>query len=110
MQQALYNIADQRAQRSADPALRAFVSQASVRILRSVGKDEIATFVGLFGAECRNRFNNTLDDRDVTLYGNAVRERHRVAHRQGGAIAFMELPSVIAAARKILDSAADALT
>lgn len=111
MQQALYDIADQRARRSSDdPVLRAFVSEASTRILRSVQKKEIATFVGLFGAECKNRFNDMLDEKDVTIYGNAVRERNAVAHRQGGAIAFMNLPDVIAAAHKILDSAEGALT
>lgn len=74
-----------------------------------MGKSEIATFVGLFGAECKNRFNGLLDEKDITIYGNAVRERHQVAHRQGGAIAFMDLPHVIEAAHKILDSAEVAL-
>jgi hypothetical protein len=110
MQQALYRIADQRAQRSSDPALHEFVSAASARILRSVRKDEIATFVGLFGASYKSRFNSSLDDRDVTVYNNAASERHNVAHRQGSTIAFMELRDAIAAARKILVAAEVALT
>lgn len=111
MQQALYDIADQRAQRSSDdPALRSFVSVASTRILRSVQKSEIAKFIGFFGPECKTRFNDMLDDKDVTIYDNAVRERNQVAHRQGGTIAFMNLPDVIAAAHKVLDSAEGALT
>lgn len=110
MEQALYDIADQWTRRSSDdPALRAFVSKAIPRLLRSLQKNEIATFIGSFGAERQSRFNDMLDEKDVTIYGNAVRERNNVAHRQGGAIAFMDLPHVIEAAHKILASAEVAL-
>ena len=41
----------------------------------------------------------------MQLYDNAVGERHKVAHqRLGSTIGFRELGTVIAAARKILDS------
>ena len=83
VQQKVRQLADQRAQRSTDPALRAFVTAASERILRSVRKDELSTFVGLFGSAYKDDFNARLDDRDVTAYNNAVLQRHAVAHRGG---------------------------
>ena len=110
MQQALYGIADQRAQQASDPALQAFVSEASTRVLRSVEKREIATFIGLFGSACKERFNASLDDREVTIYNNAVRQRHKVTHERGGTMTFKELSGVITAANIILDSAEKALT
>ncbi len=110
MQQALYRIADQRAQQASDPALQAFVSEASNRVLRSVRKGEIAAFIGLFGSAYKERFNDSLDEREVTIYNNAVRQRHKVAHQGGETMTFRELPDVITAANKILDSAEQALT
>ena len=110
MQQALYRIADQRAQQVSDAALQAFVSEASIRILRSVQKGEISTFIGLFGPVYKERFNDSLDEREVTIYNNAVSQRHKVAHQGGGTMTFKELPDVITVANKILDSAEKALT
>ena len=48
-----------------------------------------------------------LDDRTVTIYGNAIKPMlaNQVAHQRGGTIAFMELPDVISAADRILESA-----
>ena len=110
MQQALYEIADQRAQRSSDPALRRFVSAAGDRVLRGAGKSEIANFLGMFGPEHKRKFNDSLDDRTVTIYGNAVSQRNQVAHQRGGTIAFMERPDVISAADRILESAEKSFT
>ena len=110
MQRALYSIADKRAQQSSDPALHAFVSEASVKFLRSVQKHEISTFIGFFGPAYKEKFNNLLDDRDVTTYNNAVRQRHQVAHQGGGTMTFKDLPGAIEAAGKILDLAETVLT
>ena len=105
MQRDILEIADRRATSASDGALHTFVSNAGTRILRSVRKTEIAAFVGLFGRNYKNDFNDTLDDRDVQLYDNAVQERHKAAHsQQGSNIGFRELGDVIDAARNILDS------
>ena len=105
MEQGILEIANQRATKVTDAALHEFVSVAGKRVLRSIRKNEIAAFVGSFGASYRADFNAELDERDVQLYDNAVGERHKVAHqRLGSTIGFRELGTVIAAARKILDS------
>ena len=105
MEQGILEIANQRAAKVSDAALHEFVSVAGKRVLRSIQKSEIADFVGSFGVKYKNAFNDELDDRDVQLYNNAVQERHKVAHQRiGSTIGFRELGTVIAAARKILDS------
>ena len=109
MQQELYKIAEDRAQQSGDQALHEFVSGASVKILRSIRKKEIAIFIRLFGNDFKEKFNASLDDRDVTIYNNAVIQRNRVAHQGGGTMTFNELPDAIFAAYKILESAEEAL-
>ncbi len=105
MQQDILDIADRRAAKAPDAALREFVSTAGKRVLRGLLKHEIAAFVGSFGTQYKSDFNAALDDRDVHLYNNAVQERNVVAHhRRGSTIGFGELGEVIAAARNILES------
>ena len=103
-------IADQRAQRSTDPAIHAFVTVAGERILRSVRKDKLSAFVGLFGSTYKDEFNARLDEREVTVYNNVVLQRHAVAHRGGGAVSFSDLREAIDAANNILDSMENALS
>ena len=110
IQQALYTIADERAQTSSDMALHTFVSEASSRVLRSVQKNEIAAFIGFFGSTYQETFNGLLDNRDITIYNNAVRQRHHAAHQGGGTMTFRELPDAIEAAIRILNSAQKALS
>ena len=104
MQQAVRQVADQRAQRSTDSALHEFVTSASERILRSVKKEELSAFVGFFGSTYKDHFNKLVDERDVTLYNKAVRQRHDVAHRGGSTVSFADLQEAIEAAHRILDS------
>ena len=110
MQQMARQIADQRAQRSTDPAIHAFVTAAGERILRSVRKDELSAFVGLFGSTYKDEFNARLDDREVTVYNNVVLQRHAVAPRGGGSVSFSDLREAIDAANNILDSMENALS
>lgn len=105
MQQDILDIADRRASKASDAALREFVSTAGKRVLRGQLKNEIAAFIGSFGTKYKRDFNAALDERDVQLYNNAVQERNLVAHhRHGSTIGFGELGEVIAAARNILAS------
>ena len=110
MQQVARQIADQRAQRSTDPAIHTFVTAAGERILRSVRKDELSAFVGLFGSTYKDDFNARLDEREVSVYNNAVRQRHAVAHRGGGSVSFSDLREAIDAANNILNSMENALS
>jgi hypothetical protein len=110
MQEAIYNVIEEWAEKSGNPSLKEFVAASSRKVLRSVKKGEIAGFVGLFGSTHKERFNSALNDREVTIYNNAVESRHDVAHRTGATVTFSEMKEALSAARKILVAVEGALS
>ncbi len=109
VQQGFYSLSESRAATAADTGISSFVAASSRKILRSVGKGEIATYIGTFGSDCKNKMNSQLDDAEVTIYNNAVTNRHEVAHNQGALISFGEFKNAVDVAEKILKAAAFAL-
>jgi hypothetical protein len=109
IQQSIYEICEQRAEILNDQAMKNYVSSTARRVLRSVGKSDIATFVGMFGAQAKNKFNALLDDSEVSIFNNAVSYRHDVAHKQGAQISFRELQDGVSAADKVLDAVEESL-
>lgn len=106
VQQEIYKLVQDRANQLTDKQVSAFVGTVSKRVLRSVRKDELATFVSFFGAAERDKFNSLLDDAEVTRYNNAVSNRHDVAHKTGVQITFGELKLAKVAACKLLSAVA----
>lgn len=102
IQQELYRLVALRTSRLADEGIKAYISASVVRIVRSVGKSDIAKLLAMFGDEPKENFNNQLNDKDVSLYSNAVGDRHDVAHKQGAQITLRELKDAIGAAERIL--------
>jgi len=109
VQQEIYRIAEERASTARDLALSSFVAASTKKVLRSVGKREIATFVEMFGPDCKAKLNSGIDDADVTVYNNAVCFRHDVAHNQGSLITFAELKRAVAVAEKLLTATAQSI-
>lgn len=110
MQQDIYRIAADRAKATEDNDLINYVSVTAKRVLRSVKKDEIATYVGMFGAEAKKKLNGLVQDNDVTTYNAAVRNRHDVAHSQGVQITFRELKQTTTVAERLLQAVAVSLS
>jgi hypothetical protein len=106
VQQEIYRLSEERAALAADGGLSSFVASSARKVLRSVGKSEIAKYVGMFGADCKERLNGQLEDHQVTVYNNAVCDRHEVAHSQGTMISFAELVNAVRAAEKIIEAVA----
>jgi len=104
IQQEICLIAEKRAAEISDSQIESFVGSASRRILRSVMKEELSSFVGHFGKEVKDKFNELCEDRTVTTYNNAVRNRHRVAHRSGAQVTLRELNDAKDAAFTLLDA------
>lgn len=102
IQQEIYRITEARASLVNDEAISSYVSATARRVLRSIGKDEIAKFIGMFGAEFKTELNQLIDDADVTIFNNAVNNRHKVAHKQGALISFSELKKALLVSQKIL--------
>jgi hypothetical protein len=109
VQQEIYRIAEKRASAASDLALSSFVAASTKKVLRSVGKREIAAFVEMFGPECEGRLNSGIDDVEVTIYNNAVCFRHEVAHNQGSLITFAELKRAVAVAEKLITATAQSI-
>ena len=58
IQQEIYRLSEERASVAEDTALSSYVSSTAHKVLRSVRKDEIATFVGMFGVESKKKLNS----------------------------------------------------
>lgn len=102
IQQEIYKISEARASVVKDDAISAYVAATARKVLRSVGKSDIAKFVEMFGPDHKSKLNNFINDADVTIFNNAVSNRHDVAHKQGIQITFRELKSAILVSQKIL--------
>jgi hypothetical protein len=109
VQQELYSLVEGRAAVAKDHALTSFVSLSSRKVLRSVKKSEIAGFLEMFGAGCKEKFNGKIDDLSVAVYNNAVASRHDVAHKNGSQVTFKELKDAVTMAEKLLVAAAEAI-
>ena len=104
MQHEIYQLIDKKTD-TLPEEIKNFMSVAGKRLLQSVKKDEIANFLGYFGSITKDRLNTNVDDRDVTIYNNAVRGRHKVAHVVSGTqITFEELKQASECASKILST------
>lgn len=104
IQQEIYRLSEERASLANDAALSSYVSATARKVLRSVQKSEIAKFVGMFGADSKTRLNGLVEDSEVTIFNNAVFDRHDVAHKQGSQITFRELQHAVEIAEKLLNA------
>jgi hypothetical protein len=111
VQQSVYLLLEGRisASSSTDAGLKSFAYSMGVRCLRSFVKGDLSNFLALFGHEVRNNFNDALDDRTVTIYNNALKNRHEVAHSSGSTITFRELAEIYEAAVRVLGAIDDSL-
>jgi hypothetical protein len=109
VQQEIYRLSEERAALLADTGISAFVSAGSRKLLRSIKKGEIVGYIAMFGAECKDKLNSQLTEPEVSMYNNAVGDRHDVAHRLGASISFGDLKSAVVVAEKILRAAAYSL-
>lgn len=97
IQQSIYQILESRLEASADNDLKNFAITTGKKCLRSVGKAEVSGFLGFFSVEAKEYLNANVADEMVTLYGNAVSNRHEVAHSNGAKITFKELEKILEA-------------
>lgn len=110
VQQEIYSVVEKRADMADDVALKNYAVATCKKVLRSIGKGEVAGFVGHFGGDAKEYLNNNIDDEDVTIYNNAVSSRHDVAHSIGVNVTFRELEDAIKAARKLITVVSEAIS
>lgn len=104
IQQELYKIAEERSKKIDDPNIRNFISTSTKRLVRSVGKDDVANFAAYFGAPAKEKFNNLLDERTKMIYAGALTKRHEIAHKGSCNATFSELSEIISCSEKFLDA------
>lgn len=102
VQQEIYGVVEQRAGMADDADLMNYAVATCKRVLRSIGKSEIAGFIGHFSADAKKYLNDNINDAEVTIYSNAVSGRHNIAHGTGANITFRELEDAISVARKLI--------
>jgi len=110
IQQELYRVLEQRAEKAGDIPLKTYAVATCKRVLRSIGKSEVAGFVGYFGSNAKEFLDNNIDDKEVTIYNNAVSGRHDVAHKSGANITFRELEEAMNAARNVIKVVSKAIS
>lgn len=110
IQQELYSVLEVRAGEASDQELKSFAVATGKKVLRSVGKKEIATFVGHFGKDAKAFLNQIVDEREVTLYNNAISNRHDIAHKSGSNITFRELEEILKSASNLIDAVERAIS
>ena len=103
VQQEFYSVLESRANEASDSELKNFALMTGKRVLRSIGKGEVAGFVGYFGTDAKEYLNHNVNEREITLYNNAVSNRHDVAHSSGSNITFRELNDIVLAARNFIE-------
>jgi len=110
VQQELYTALEKRAEKAGDIALKDYAVATCKRVLRSIGKGEVAGFVGYFGSDAKDCLNTNINDVEVQLYNNAVSGRHDVAHKSGSNITFRELSGAMDAARNFINVVSTAIS
>lgn len=104
MQNEIYSAVEKKGKVTNRCEIESFLKAASSKILRSVQKTDISQFIGFFGQEVKDKFNAEINDKSSTIYNNAVKKRHDVAHKQGSQISFQELKEAVRAGAEILNA------
>jgi len=109
MERKVKDVYGQRIARNADERVRYFAESSADSWSRLVPKSDIAKLAQCFGDECKNRFNEALEDREVTIYSNVIGNRHDASHGLGGTITVQQIEDALAAASNILNKLKEAI-
>lgn len=95
-----------RANKSADDFLAAFVRSAMDQLFRSLRTSELVGLFNRFGAEHGKRFRTELmkNERAETFFNNLVVKRHETAHKAGFDLTFRELVQFYSEGHLVLDA------
>lgn len=109
VQQEIYKIAEERSQAISDESIKAFMSSTTKQLIRSVGKKDLAKYLAYFGSTTKDRFNDALDHKSMTIYNSALDKRHEIAHKGTCNATFAELAEIIESADEVLIALANAV-
>lgn len=95
----------------ADQPTASFIENTISSITSRVKKTDLAEIASYFSTECKDKFNQPLADVDVTLYGNFVLNRHKVAHpSQGLTVSWEETTNICEIGERVIAAFKAAIT
>ena len=104
IQENLRRIAVDHFKRNGDVKLGQFAESVSnSHLIRGVKITNIAGFLGNFGSDVKEAFHSGLKDREITLYGNVVDARDKVAHGAGATITMKEFRDSLPIGLKVIE-------
>ncbi|MDX0277201.1 hypothetical protein GOC21_25355 [Sinorhizobium meliloti] len=83
-------------------AVAGFITASLNDLIKRLPKSDIAKLTARFGDEFRERFNQAMDDKNITLYMNVIEARHEIGHKRGSNITLGDVRKGHAAANEIL--------
>ena len=87
-----------------DARMGRFIENTSTsHLMRGVRISSLSGFLGNFGSDIKDAFQEGLDDRDISLYSNVVRERINVAHGSGGQVTLRELEAALPVCQRVIE-------
>ena len=110
IESALHEVVLRRCSSLQDEALREYIGNSLRHCMRSLKKEALVGFLGLFGAGVKVRFSAALPDEVVQTYGIALNGRNDVAHEDGASVSLVDLRRALESARNVLAEFERALT
>ncbi|MDP3189210.1 HEPN domain-containing protein [Limnobacter sp.] len=102
VENAIINIVQSRIGKTNDVQVISFSSNLSKKLIRSIKKPDLADLLGYFDNSLKTIFNEKVNEKAATLFGNAVRDRHLVAHSTGSQMTLPDFNGAIDATIEIL--------
>lgn len=102
VQEEIYKIVEEKSNNVPDVQVENFVNSATRKVFRSVMKRDISKLLEMFGPECKDALNESVNESIIGLYNNAVVNRHNIAHKQGAQVTFSETVKATDAAAALL--------
>ena len=97
-------ILDGRLRATNDVKLGHFLSETYGKGQGRIAKSDISNLAKKFGSDCKDSFNDIVEDRDVTQYTNLLECRHKLAHGEPRPETLAGIEKGLDAARKLLNA------
>ncbi|MCA3438982.1 MAG: hypothetical protein INF50_01360 [Rhodobacter sp.] len=109
MEERVSEIVTSHLSKHTNPTVATFISRSMAELIRRTPKSDIAKLIQRFGDDFIKSFNEAVDERKVTLYGNVISARHNIGHRHGSNITLLDIREGHDAANHILETLSNCL-
>ncbi|MFZ5979448.1 MAG: HEPN domain-containing protein [Candidatus Zixiibacteriota bacterium] len=112
MQQSIYECIEIKTSQIKNTPIENYILSTRKNIIREVSISGVTGFIKHFGNEARQRFDDFIKDKEeiITRYGNAITDRHLIAHNHDIKITFSEIEKAVEGAEVLLTAVTIALS